>query len=183
MSTASAFSVIPEPPPGAEDPLQAMAGRNQRLLGHCASLRRLVLYLAECGFDSAARQVLPQLLEFFDYVWPSHQADAEEALFPALIESMAGSDAVCLHEITGGLASEHRELRRLWRGLRPALQAVAAGRAESLPAQDVEAFVERCRACVAREDGELLPMAQRLLSDEQLQLLSAAMRQRRPGTT
>lgn len=55
----------------------------------------------------------------------------EQRLFPALIESMAGSDAVCLKGMTGGLARGRADLDRRWRqAVRPVLEgrADAAGR-------------------------------------------------------
>lgn len=178
-----AFLAVPEPPAGAEAPLQALASANQRLLSHCASLRRLVLYLNECGFDAQAKGAMAQLSLFFDTLLPGHHADQDIDLFPALIESMAGSDAVCLREITESLASEHRELRRLWLHLRPAINDVVRGQSASLPVHEVEAFVERCQACVAREESELLPMASRLLADDQIVAIGNGMRRRRQPPT
>ncbi len=169
--------------PFPDEPLPALAACNDRLLRHCADLRRLVLVLGECGFDAQARATTAGLFQFFDHELPRHHADQAQDLFPALLESMAGSDAVCLHEITQGLTSQHVELQRLWQRLRPALEEVAAGRSDALPAQEVENFVERCRACVTREDGELLPMAARLLADAQLEQIATAMRARRAGPT
>ena len=90
--------------------------------------------------------------------------------------------SICLREITGSLAREHHELRQLWQHLRPALDEVAHGRAASLPVHEVEALVERCQAGVAREDSELLPMAARLLSDNQIVAIGEGMRRRRPAT-
>lgn len=180
---AQAFPEIPEAAAGSEPPLQALAGCNQRLLRHCATLRRLALYLGECGFDVDARTANGQLLRFFDHVLPLHHTDAQQGLVPALTESMAGSDAVCLGELGERLAGQHRELWRLWLRLRPALLDLASGRAGSLPVQEVEAFIGHCQACVALEDGELLPMAARLLSDSQLAELGAAMHRRRAGPT
>jgi hypothetical protein len=177
------FPEIPEPAAGSEPPLQALAACNQRLLRHCATLRRLGLYLGECGFDADARAANAGLLRFFDRTLPLHHADAQEGLVPALLESMAGSDAVCLRELGDGLASQHREFWRLWLRLRPALLDLASGRAGALPVQEVEAFLGHCQACVALEDGELLPMAARLLSDAQLAQLADAMHRRRAGPT
>jgi hemerythrin-like domain-containing protein len=52
-----------------------------------------------------------------------------------------------------------------------------------VPVQEVEAFIDHCQDCVTLEDGELLPMAARLLSDAQLAQLDDAMRGRRAGPT
>jgi hypothetical protein len=178
-----AFPDTPEPPSGSEQALDAMAGCNQRLLRHCAALRRLALYVGECGFDGEAGAATGRLLYFFDRVLPLHHADQKADLFPALIESMAGSDAVCLHEITEGLAQQHREVWRLWQRLRPALLDLASGRAAALPVHEIEAFITHCHAVVAREDGELLPMAARLLSDGDLERIGASIASRRSRPT
>jgi hemerythrin-like domain-containing protein len=166
-----------------EEPLPVLAACNQRLLRHCADLRRLVLVLGERGFDAQARATAAGLFQFFDHELPRHHADEAQDLFPALLESMAGSDAACLHAITQGLGAQHLELQRLWRRLRPALDDAAAGRCAALPAREVETFVDHCRACVEREDGELLPMAARLLADAQLEQIATAMHARRAGPT
>ncbi len=74
----------------------------------------------------------------------------EQRLFPALIESMAGSDAVCLKGMTGGLARGRADLDRLWRqAVRPVLEgrADAAGR----DARDALAAREALDAREARE--------------------------------
>lgn len=175
------MSRLPYPP--GQEPLQALAACNERLLHHCATLARLASQLGDGAFDPQARSAVEQLSRFFDQALPLHHADQEQDLFPALLEAMAGSDAVCLQEIGDGLAQEHRELQRLWLRLRPALQDLASGRVGSLPAQELEGFIARCQACVAREDGELLPMAARLLLDGQLEQLAEAMRRRRSTPT
>lgn len=177
-----AFADIPEPLADAEPPLEAMLSCNARLLHHSATLRRLVLYLGECGCDVQAQLAIGQLLRFFGKALPRHHADQEEDLVPALLESMAGSDAVCLGEIGDAIAAGHRELQRLWLRLRPALEDAAAGRAGALAAQEVENFVERCRSCVEQESGALA-MAARLLSEQQLEQVARTMHARRVTPT
>ncbi|CDM24684.1 Chromosome segregation ATPases [Castellaniella defragrans 65Phen] len=115
----------------------------------------------------------------------------EQRLFPALIESMAGSDAVCLKGMTGGLARGRADLDRRWRqAVRPALEerADAAGR-DARDARDTRGARDAHEACDAHEtlaawtgdyldwltraDEELLPMAARLLDDAALDELTA----------
>ncbi len=178
-----AFPDIPEPPVGSEPPLQALASANRRMLDHCAALRGLALHVGECGFDPEARAITGRLLRFFDHVLPQGHADRQVDLFPELIESMAGSDAVCLREITDGMAAQQHELWRLWLRLRPALLDLASGRSGALPTHAVDNLVDHCRNAAQREDSELLPMAARLLAGEQLERIGAAMRRRRSRPT
>jgi hemerythrin-like domain-containing protein len=92
---------------------------------------------------------------------------------------MAGSDAVCLRELTAALTAEHRELEARWQALREVLAQVAAGQTVPLAQADVSSFAQIYAAHIAREESELLPMAQRLLSDVELDRIGLAMRMRR----
>jgi len=59
------------------------------------------------------------------------------------------------------------------------LQKVAAGSSTVLDTDDVEAFADLYERHIAREQADLLPMAQRLLGDEALNRIDVAMRARR----
>ena len=119
------------------------------------------------------------MMRYFDTAARQHHADEEDDLFPALIESMAGSDAICLREIIDGLKADHRALEACWRHLRGILERIAAGEQVSLVADDVEALAVRYERHIEREEKELLPMAARLLSDDDLARIGRAMRARR----
>ena len=145
----------------------------------CATLRRLVPHLAEHGADEEARNAVAKVIRYFDTSAKDHHADEEEDLFPALIESMAGSDAICLREMIEGLTADHRALEAAWRRLRGVLERIAAGESAPLASDDVEAFVVLYERHIKREEDELLPMAARLLSDDDLARIGRAMRERR----
>jgi hemerythrin-like domain-containing protein len=164
---------------GFEAPLAMLADCHRRVERQCATLARLVAHLEANGSDSAAREGAAAVMRYFDTAAPNHHADEEEDLFPALIESMAGSDAVCLREIIAALLADHRELDRRWAALRRALQAVVAGQSTPLSAADVQGFADLYARHIALEEGELLPMAGRLLGDAELDRLADAMRRRR----
>ncbi|MFO1265999.1 MAG: hemerythrin domain-containing protein [Rubrivivax sp.] len=131
------------------------------------------------GSDAAAREAATAVLRYFDLAGPNHHADEEEDLFPALLESMAGSDAVRLRELTESLAADHREFERRWAALRRTLQDVAEGRAALLDAADVQGFADLYKQHIAREEGELLPMASRLLGEAEIERIALAMQRRR----
>ena len=92
---STAFPAVPFATTGPQAPLATLCNCHRRVLAYCATLRRLVLYVCECGCTRDAQVVSHGVLRFFDIEVPRHYADEEEDLFPALIESMAGSDAVC----------------------------------------------------------------------------------------
>ncbi len=156
--------------------LSACHGRIQT---QCATLRRLVPHLLGRGADEEGRTTAVRLVRYFDTSALHHHADEEDDLFPALIESMAGSDAICLREMIDGLKADHRALEACWRHLRGILEKVAAGECVPLLTNDVEALAGRYERHIEREERELLPMAARLLSDEDLAGVGRAMRERR----
>ncbi|HSW08742.1 hemerythrin domain-containing protein [Aquabacterium sp.] len=173
------------PAVGLEVPLEMLAACHQRIEGQCATLQRLVPHLLVQGADADAQAAASAVMRYFDTAARHHHADEEVDLFPALIESMAGSDAVCLREMTAALTREHRELESHWHALRQVLDELAAGRAAVLDPASVSAFTGLYARHMAREEEELLPMAARLLSDAELDRIGLAMRARRglgPGS-
>lgn len=167
------------PTAGFEVPLEMLAACHHRVDSQCMTLQRLVAHVATHGADGDARVAAAAVLRYFDTAALDHHADEEVDLFPALIESMAGSDAVCIQALVASLLAEHRALESLWRRLRPALLKIAAGEAQPLLASDVMPLVDLYAQHIAREEVDLLPMAARLLSDEALDSVGRAMRARR----
>ncbi len=171
------------PAAGPESPLEMLSACHERIDRHCAIARRVAAHLAAGGALDPARDAAARVVRYFDSAGRDHHADEEQDLFPALLESMAGSDAVCLRAIVAHLTHEHRELERLWQRVREPLARIAAGAdvdaAAALPVAAVDALAERYAAHIAREESELLPMAARLLADDALARLGAAMSARR----
>ncbi len=167
------------PAAGFEVPLEMLSACHLRIEQQCSTLRRLGLHVATHGSDAEARAAAASVIRYFETAAKDHHADEEEDLFPALIESMAGSDAVCLRDLTRGLTTEHRQLEARWRHLRGTLERIVAGEPALLAASDVDAFVGQYEDHIAREERELLPMAERLLGDAELEQVGRAMRERR----
>jgi hemerythrin-like domain-containing protein len=78
-----------------------------------------------------------------------------------------------------GLKADHRALEACWRHLRGILERIGAGEQAALVADDVEALAVRYARHIEYEEKELLPMAGRLLSDDDLARIGRAMRARR----
>lgn len=167
------------PAVGFEVPLEMLAACHGRVQAQCATLRRLVPHLAAHGADRPAQEAATAVMRYFDTAARHHHEDEELDLFPALLESMAGSDAVCLRELTAALCADHRALEARWGGLRQVLSAVGDGRSVVLAEEMVQGFVALYEAHIAREEAELLPLATRLLSDAELDRVGRAMRARR----
>lgn len=167
------------PSAGFEAPLEMLSACHARIEHQCSTLRRMLPYLARHGTDAEARAAARAVMRYFDSAAPQHHADEEQDLFPALIESMAGSDAVCLRKIIAALSADHRALEAGWQRVRGVLDRVAAGEPVLLDADDVESLIDAYARHIQREEDELLPMAQRLLSDDVLAHIGRAMRERR----
>ncbi len=177
MSTA--FPGFSGPAASTEAPLEMLAACHVRIDRYCDTLRRLAVHTLEHGSDAQAQRAAAGIVRYFDTAAVQHHADEEEDLFPALLESMAGSDAVCIREMTCSLAAEHRQLETAWRSLRPALQKIAAGSAAPLPDKLVATFTQAYARHMEIEENELLPMAARLLSEHDIERIGRAMRKRR----
>ncbi|HEY9459826.1 MAG TPA: hemerythrin domain-containing protein [Paralcaligenes sp.] len=173
------FPGFSTPSAGTEAPLEMLSACHIRIEHQCATLKRLAAHLTEHGADDQARQAAANILRYFDTAAPQHHADEEENVFPALIESMAGSDAVCIHQMIEGLTADHRALEAGWRGLRRALERITEGQTAELPASELAKFVELYERHLKIEDDDLLPMAARLLADDELDHIGQAMRKRR----
>ena len=167
------------PTAGFEAPLEMLVACHDRIERRCSTLRRLVQHVAAHGSDIEAQTAAIDVMRYFDTAAKQHHADEEEDLFPALVESMAGPDAVCLRELIEGLSAEHREIEARWRRVRVVLERVASGDAVLLASADVEALAGLYERHIEREECELLPMATRLLSEHDFARVGRAMRRRR----
>ncbi len=176
---SSSLAVYSTPVAGFEVPLEMLSACHSRIERQCATLRRLVPYLAKHGAAAEARVASASVIRYFDTSAKQHHADEEQDLFPALLESMAGSDPVCLRELTAALTAEHRELEARWQDVRGVLERVIAGERVLLDSDSVEALVRLYQRHIEREESELLPMAARLLTDDDLTRIGRAMRARR----
>ena len=139
------------------------------------ALRRLALRSAHTAVEISGCDAARAALAWFDRCIAVHHRVLEDALFPELVESMAGSDPVCLRELATAATTGHRAVERLWRSLRPACVDLSQGVAATLDADVVTALVDACRANFERADRELIPLAGRLLDDAALARLRARL--------
>lgn len=180
MSASLQFPGHQAPAVGFEVPLEMLSACHGRIDNQCATLRRLLQHVQSHGVDESARVAARAVIRYFETAARLHHADEEQNLFPALIESMAGSDAICIRELTEGLIAQHRQLEAQWQRVHAALRRLSDDSdATALQASDVEALIGLYEQHIALEERELLPMAARLLSDASLEAVGRAMRERR----
>lgn len=179
MSTSKPIPGFPAASAGTEAALDMLATCHERGARQCNTLRRLPPRLEAEGADEEARTAAAGVMRYFDKAAKDHYADEEVDLFPALLESMSSSDAVCLRAMIEGLIAEHRRLERAWQLVRDEVAGVAAGVSAQLSAAGVEALTSLYEQHMAREDDELMPLAARLLGEAELVRIGIAMRARR----
>jgi hemerythrin-like domain-containing protein len=156
-------------------PLALFSSSHADTLHQCEALQRFVLYLGQCEPDAQTSRVSQELLDYFDVLLRQNHMQEETWLYPALMESMAGSDAVCLRDMASALTRQHRLLESMWRGLREQVAAIAAGRDAPSVISDVDHFVRLNRRHIQSEEEELLPMASRLIPDHALESMRDSM--------
>src|SRR5699024_8448725 len=117
MSTA--FPGFNTPAASTEAPLEMLLACHHRIRHQCQVLQRLHAHLPVHGSDQQAQDAARSITRYFETAAVDHHADEEEDLFPALMESVAGSDPVCIRQAIERLTHEHRQLEASWDKLRP----------------------------------------------------------------
>ena len=152
--------------------LAACHGRIERQL---ATLERLQRHLPEHGCDVDARAAARGILKYFDTAAPNHHADEEASIFPRLRTAVHG----LADTLVADLEREHAILTAQWRHLRPRLAGIAAGARANLSPKEVAALRAAYAAHIAREEGELIPLAARTFDAGTLAAIGTEMAARR----
>lgn len=146
------------------------------LQGAIASGAACLLELASAPDRGGARRWrLDALHEPFDLIAPRLLKIGERHLHPALIESMAGSDAVCLRRMTAASASGQCRLGQRWPGVRVAVGRLYFGDPSTGDADAVRDFAMAWLKQIEHDKAELLPMIERLLDDSALAVVGLAL--------
>jgi hemerythrin-like domain-containing protein len=160
--------------PSFDDPLGMLAACHRRIERQLATLARLQRHLPEYGCDTDARTAARNVLKYFDTAAANHHADEEHSVFPRL--AGVATDAGALLK---GLARDHAALAVQWRKLRPMLAAIAGGQRANLSPRQVQVLAAAYAAHIAREEGELLPLAARVFDAGTLRIVGEEMAARR----
>lgn len=163
------------PAPGFDDPLEMLLACHERIRAQCTTLEKLMLHLPAHGCDLQARQAAQAILRYFDTAGQHHHDDEEQDLFPQL---RASNDSTALALVTR-LLDEHQVMDAAWQQLRPYLAALSEATATTLDAVTARRFIDVYDRHITLENAQLIPLAQRLLSAEQLETLGNSMAARR----
>lgn len=165
------------PAPTFDDPLEMLLACHGRIQAQCATLNKLLAHLPQHGCDTQAQQAARAILRYFDTAGRHHHDDEEKDLFPLML---ATSDNTA-HALVARLLEEHKVMDAAWLQLHSYLTGIAEGNLAALDSAAAEHFIGVYDRHIALENSELLPLAKRLLTAEQLETLGKSMAARRMG--
>jgi len=164
--------------PDFSRPMAVLRACHERIRKECEKLSALVERLQQHGCDEQARQTALSVIRYFDSGARVHHEDEEEDLLPRMMGASTMSRGSSLTRMIADIANEHSEMDRTWTDLRAMLQEVMADQ-NALDPLLVDRFVKLYRAHILMEESNVYPLAEMLLSRQDLADIGANMAQRR----
>ena len=161
--------------PSFDDPLEMLLACHGRIQAQCATLLKLSKHLPVHGCDTQAKQAAHAILRYFDTAGQHHHNDEEQDLFPRLLVSAD----IAARTLVARLLEEHKAMDTAWRQLRPYLADISNEKSAALDSAATEHFIGVYDRHIALENSQLIPLAKRLLTAEQLEALGRNMAARR----
>ena len=131
------------------------------------------------GCDLQARQAAAAVMRYFETAARHHHEDEEDDLLPRMMSAATMSRGSRLTRLVADVATEHREMARTWVDLRVVLQEISAGEATLLDPLGVDRFRKLYHTHMALEESNVIPLAEMLLSRDDLAEIGVAMAHRR----
>ena len=165
--------------PGFDQPIAVLKHCHDRIRKQLLTLNNLLGHLPVHGSDAAAQKAAQAVLKYFNHAAHLHHADEEQNLMPMLQATARDADADLLETLVPEILADHVRMDADWAVLQAQLNDVANGMEGRLEAADVQRFVAAYEGHMAKEEGNLAPMAKRIFSAEQMAELGKAMQARR----
>lgn len=153
----------PVTPAPLHEPVERFRGCHGTIVGGLQRLRGLP-ELAEAMRQ--ARATAADTLALFEQQVLPHHGDEEKELFVAVSRSAAeGAEKAAVDDLVARLVAQHRAIEGMWAALRPAVQAVAAGKTHPAPGfeQAVASLVQTYLEHTRLEEMAFLPLADMIL--------------------
>jgi len=163
-------------------PLDTLKACHVRIRVECEKLRGLAERVKDNGCDDEARRLAAALMRYFETAARFHHEDEEEDLLPRMMAAATISRGSRLTRMVADIATEHREMDRIWTELRAALQEISAGENLPLNVLSVDRFVKLYFSHIMIEETNVYPLAEMLLSRDDLEQIGAGMAERRGVT-
>ena len=163
-------------------PIDSLKTCHVRIRSECGKLRDLAERVKDGQCDEEARTVAAALMRYFDTAARFHHEDEEEDLLPRMMAAATIGRGSRLTRMVADIATEHREMDRIWTELRAGLQEISAGEKLPLNLLSVDRFVKLYASHITVEETNVYPLAEMLLSREDLDQIGASMAERRGST-
>src|SRR5258705_2653463 len=124
-------------------PIDTLKACHVRIRAECDKLRGLADRVKGDGCDDEARQLAAALMRYFDTAARFHHEDEEEDLLPRMMAAATMGRGSRLTRLVAEIATEHREMDKIWTELRAGLQEISAGGEPSLQNISAARFVQR----------------------------------------
>ncbi len=160
-------------------PLDTLKACHVRIRAECVKLRSLADRVKGDGCDDEARQLAAALMRYFDTAARYHHEDEEEDLLPRMMAAATMGRGSRLTRMIAEIATDHREMDKIWTELRAGLQEISAGENLPLNLLSVDRFVKLYASHITIEETNVYPLAEMLLSREDLEQIGASMAERR----
>lgn len=171
-------SLLPHAP-ALDEPLEILEACHDRIEAQLKTLERLLAHLPQHGADAQARQAAKAILRYFDSAGHNHHEDEERNLFPNLIARAPEVEANAAHTFIDSLLADHSRMAAALGDVRQQLLPIADGSSTSLTETSVALLTLLYRQHIEKENRELLPLARRLLTPDDIKAMSQAMTLRR----
>ncbi|WEF31415.1 pyridoxamine 5'-phosphate oxidase [Pseudoduganella chitinolytica] len=165
--------------PGFDQPIAVLKHCHDKIRKQLKTLQNLLAHLPRDGADAAAQGAAQAVLKYFNTAAHLHHADEEQDLLPMLEATATGADLELIRDLKPQILAQHQQMDRDWHVLNAQLERIAAGSSTELSADDVARFVQSYTAHMETEESHVAPMAKRLFSPAQMQVMGDAMQRRR----
>lgn len=165
--------------PDFSRPLEVLRATHARIRLQCDALRDLIPSLKKRGVDSDARESMVNVIRELDVVSHCHEEDEEHDLLPRMMAAATRGRGSSLTRMVTDITTEHRLMQRAWTNLRAELQALAVGGRATLDPLAIDRFIKLYRTHILMEEASVYPLAEMLLSNEDLAAMGAHMAHRR----
>ena len=160
-------------------PLDTLKACHVRIRAECGRLQGLADRAKGGECDDELRQLAAALMRYFDTAARYHHEDEEEDLLPRMMAAATMGRGSRLTRMIAEIATEHREMDKIWTELRAGLQEISAGENLPLNILSVDRFVKLYASHITVEETNVYPLAEMLLSREDLEQIGASMAERR----
>jgi len=144
---------------------------------------RLTQHVVDHGPDHSARVTAGEVRRYFEEAAPRHHADEDVDLFPLVVRraraAKLNGQADAAARTIERLGADHRTLDAEWPELRDMLNGIELEQPGAIDRVLVGRFVHAQLEHHKAEDNVICPLAQRLLTPEDLGLLGTVMAARR----